>query len=343
MPRIALLTGGASPERDVAYASASQLAPALRALGHEVVVVDTVDGVLAPERERERLDPAVARTPPTLEEVARLAALENLPALVSGPAFGGVELVFLALHGGVYEGGHLQALLDLAGLRYTGSGALGGAMAMDKEVSKRLLREAGLPTSRWIVAESGASAGEVERAAAELGWPLVVKPANAGSSVGVSVAHDSGELPAALAAARAIDPIVLVEEFLPGREFTVGVLGGRLGDRALGVGEILPQHEIFDYECKYTPGMTRELFPAEIPSQLADQMRALALATHRAHRLRDVSRVDFKQAVDGTPCVLEANTLPGMTKTSLLPQSAAVLGIDFGALCAEICRLALSR
>ncbi|MGH7336747.1 MAG: D-alanine--D-alanine ligase family protein, partial [Myxococcota bacterium] len=284
-----------------------------------------------------RLDPSVARTHPTVAELERLAALENLPALAAGDALRGFELVVLVLHGGVYEGGHLQALLDLAGRRYTGSGALGSALAMDKEVSKRLLREAGIPTSRWATAR-----GDVE-SFPDLGWPLVVKPANAGSSVGVSVAHDAGELPGAIETARAIDPIVLVEEFLPGREFTVGVLGGGRGERALGVGEILPQHEIFDYECKYTPGMTREVFPAEIPAALADQLRALALDTHRAHRLRDFSRVDFKLATDGTPCVLEVNTLPGMTKTSLLPQSAAVHGVDFGALCAEFVRLALAR
>ena len=343
MAKIALLTGGASPERDVAYASASQLASALRALGHELAVVDTVDGPLSGESERQRLDPSVARKPPTVEEIAKLAARENLPALVADPALRDAELVVLALHGGIYEGGPLQALLDLAKLRYTGSGALGSAMAMDKEVSKRLLREAGLPTSRWIVAALDEAAASVERAISPFGWPVVVKPANAGSSVGVSVAHDASELPPALDAARAVDPIVLVEEFLPGREFTVGVLGDGRGARALGVGEIIPRHEIFDYECKYTPGMTREVFPAEIPAELADRLRALGLAAHRAHRLRDVSRVDFKLAADGTPCVLEANTLPGMTRTSLLPQSAAVYGMDFQALVAEICRLALAR
>ncbi len=333
MARIALLTGGATPERDVAYASASQVAPTLRALGHQVVVVDTVDGVLDATEERQRLDPSVARKPPSAEQLRALAARENLPALVAGETLRGFDLLFLALHGGVHEGGHLQALLDLAGLRYTGSGALGSALAMDKEVSKRLLREAAISTSDWRVF----SGAEVDLAL--LGWPLVVKPANAGSSVGVSVAHDPEELPAAIAAARAIDSIVLVEEYLPGREFTVGVLG----EVALAAGEIVPEHEIFDYECKYTPGMTREIFPAEIAAALADRLQALALATHRAHRLRDFSRVDFKLAADGTPCVLEVNTLPGMTQTSLLPQSAAVLGIDFAALCAEICRLALSR
>ncbi|HLF57986.1 MAG TPA: D-alanine--D-alanine ligase, partial [Thermoanaerobaculia bacterium] len=116
-----------------------------------------------------------------------------------------------------------------------------------------------------------------------------------------------------------------------------------VGERALAVGEIVPRHEIFDYECKYTPGMTREIFPAEIPPALAERMRALGLATHCAFKLRDFSRIDFRLDADGTPCVLEANTLPGMTRTSLLPQSAATLGIDFGALCAEICRLALAR
>ncbi len=339
MPRIALLTGGASPERDVAYASASQLAPALRALGHEVVVVDTVEGLLSAADERTRFDPGVARTPPTVAEIRDLAAKEDLPRLISGNAFAGAELVVLALHGGVYEGGHLQALLDLAGLRYTGSGALGSAMAMDKEVSKRLLREAGLPTSRWIVIGAGDPLDAIERALASFGWPVVIKPASAGSSVGVSIAHDARELPAALADARAIDAIVLGEEFLPGRELTVGVLG----ERALGVGEIVPAKEFFDYECKYTPSMVREVFPAELSSALADQLRALALRTHRVHRLRDVSRVDFKLAADGTPCVLEVNTLPGMTPTSLLPQSAAVFDIDFATLVAEICRLALSR
>jgi len=331
--RIALLTGGSTPERDVAFAGASRVAPALRERGHSVVAVDTIEGPLDAAREAALLDPRVEREPPSLAELAELASRENLPALVAGPALRGFDLVFLVLHGGAVEGGKLQALLELAGLRFTGSGSIGSAVAMDKEVAKRLLREAGLPTADWR--RWPLTTPQVE----ELGWPLIVKPANAGSSVGLSVVHDADELPAAVAAAEAVDREVLVERFLPGREFTVGVLG----DRALAVGEIVPQHEIFDYECKYTPGMTDEIFPASIDDALAAEMQALALATHRALKLRDFSRVDFKLDAAGRPAVLEANTLPGMTGGSLLPQSAAAVGLEYGALCDEICRLALDR
>lgn len=333
MARIALLTGGSTPERDVALAGASQVAPALRSLGHEVVVVDTVEGPLDAGREAELLRPAVDREPPSPAELAALARREDLPALAAGPALRGHDLVFLVLHGGAVEGGLLQALLELAGLRFTGSDALGSGLAMDKEVSKRLLRDAGIPSADWV--RLPATAAAIDR----LGWPLVVKPSKAGSSVGISVAHDAGELPAAIAAARAVDDEVLLEAFLDGREFTVGVVG----ERALAVGEIVPRHEIFDYECKYTPGMTDEIFPAAIPAELAERMRELGLATHRVLKLRDFSRVDFRLDRDGEPHVLEANTLPGMTRTSLLPQSAAVEGISFAALCGEICRLALER
>jgi D-alanine-D-alanine ligase len=333
LARIALLTGGATPERDVALAGSSQVAPTLRGLGHRVVVVDTVEGPLSEAREHEVLDPKVDREPPSPAALAALAARENLPRLVGSGALDDFDLRFLVIHGGVVEGGQLQAVLELAGLRFTGSGSLGSALAMHKAVTKRLLRSAGLPTAEWRVLP------EEEGSLDELGWPLVVKPASAGSSVGISVAHDAAELPAAVAAARAVDAEVLVESFLPGREFSVGVLG----DAALAVGEIVPSHEIFDYECKYTPGMTREIYPAEIPEQLSEWMRDLALATHRALHLRDFSRVDFRLAADGSPSVLEANTLPGMTRTSLLPQSAAAVGIDFNALCGEICRLALAR
>jgi D-alanine-D-alanine ligase len=331
--RIALLTGGSTPERDVALAGASQVAPALRGLGHDVTVVDTVEGPLAAQREGELLEPAVDREPPSPAELTALAARENLPALVAGEALSGFDLLFLVLHGGAVEGGLLQALLELAGRRFTGSSALASGLAMHKLVAKRLLREAGIATADWVRLPATAAGLDA------LGWPLVVKPSNAGSSVGISLAHGPDELGPAIEAARAVDRDVLVERFLPGRELTVGVLG----ERALAVGEIVPRHEIFDYECKYTPGMTREIFPAEIPPALAAHVRELALATHRTLELRDFSRIDFRLDAAGAPHVLEANTLPGMTRTSLLPQSAAVEGIGFADLCGEICRLALAR
>lgn len=334
MSRIALLTGGSTPERDIAITGATQVAPALRALGHQVTVVDTVAGPLDPAAEAALFAAAgIRREPPTAEHLAGLRRRENLPRLVGEPALAVADLVFLLLHGDQGEGGSVQALLDLAGLRYTGSDALGSGLAMDKEVAKRLLDQAGLPQASWV--SWPAAAPEIEA----LGLPLIVKPSKAGSSVGVTIVREMEKLAAAVELALAVDREVLVEGFLPGREFSVGVLG----DRALGVGEIVPVHEFFDYECKYTPGMSQEIFPAPIPDALAGEMRALALATHRALKLRDVSRVDFKLDAQGRPAILEANTLPGMTTGSLLPQSAAVTGLDFKALCAEICRLAWAR
>ncbi|MGE0639382.1 MAG: D-alanine--D-alanine ligase [Thermoanaerobaculia bacterium] len=333
MARIALLTGGSTSEREVALAGAAQVVGALRGLGHDVVVVDTVRGPVRGDAERALLEAPVRREPPTPEELARLAAREDLPALVGSAEMRGADLVFLVLHGLQGEGGSVQALLELGRLRYTGSSVLGSSIAMDKEISKRLLREAGLPTSRWCMWP--ATPEEI----AALGLPLIVKPANGGSTVGLSVVHSPEEVAPAVELALREDRSVMLETFLPGREFTVGVLG----ERALAVGEIVPQHEIFDYECKYTPGMTEEIFPAAIPDALAGRMQELALATHRLLKLRDFSRVDFRLDAGGEPHVLEANTLPGMTATSLLPQSAAATGLTFGGLCAEICRLSLAR
>ncbi len=333
MHRIALLTGGSTPERDVALAGAAQVVKALRTLGHEVTVVDTVSGPLTLAAEEALLAQDVRREPPTPERLAELAAQENLPALVSSGEMRAADLVFLVLHGLQGEGGTVQALLELGRLRYTGSGPLGSGMAMDKEVTKRQLQAAGIPTADWGMWPM------LPGAIADLGLPLIVKPSNGGSTVGLTLVKAPEEVDDAVGLALETDRDVMLERFLPGREFTVGILG----QQALSVGEIIPQHEIFDYECKYTPGLTREVFPAEIPDELAREMRDLALATHRVLKLRDFSRVDFRLDSAGAPYVLEANTLPGMTGTSLLPQSAAAVGIPFLDLCAEICRLALAR
>jgi D-alanine-D-alanine ligase len=243
------------------------------------------------------------------------------------------DLVFLVVHGRAGEGGTLQALLEAAGIAYTGSGPLGSALAMDKDVAKALFRWAGVTTADWVMWP--AAADEI----GALGFPLIVKPSKVGSTVGLTLARSRQDIEGAVATAFRFDDEVMLERFIPGRELTCGVLG----DRSLAVGEIIPSHDIFDYECKYTPGMSREVFPADLPPSLVARVQDAALAAHQVLKLRDFSRVDFRLSPDGTPFCLEANTLPGLTGTSLLPQSAAAVGIDFPELCDTICRLTLRR
>lgn len=331
--RITVLTGGSTPEREVALAGAAQVVRAFRDRGCVVTVVDTTRGALTEADEAECLVATVAREPPDLTALAALQDRELGPALVEIPAIRAAEVVFVVLHGRQGEGGELQALLELARVPYTGSGPLGSALAMDKDVTKRLLRMAGIATADWAMWP--ATKGEIDA----VGYPLVVKPSKVGSTVGLTVVESAEHLEAAVEDAQAFDDEVLLERFIEGRELTVGILG----DRALAVGEIRPQHGIFDYECKYTPGMSEEIFPAELPGRVENAVRTLALGTHRALKLRDFSRVDFKLRPDGTPLCLEANTLPGLTRTSLLPQSAAAADIGFGELCETIVQLALER
>lgn len=333
MTRVAVLTGGSTPERDVAFAGAAQVVAALRGLAHHVTVVDTTAGALSAAEEARLLVPSVGREPPDGATLARLAAQELGPALVALPAVRGADLVFPVLHGRQGEGGALQALLDLAGIPYAGSPPLGSALAMDKDVAKRLFRAAGVPTVDWCLWPADLDT------VARLGLPFVVKPVNVGSSVGLTIVRDRDALPAAVALAQAFDDEVMLERFVPGREFTVGILG----DRPLAVGEIIPQHEIFDYECKYQPGMAEEIFPAAIPAAIAADAQRLALAAHHALKLRGYSRVDFRLDAGGTLWCLEVNTLPGMTAASLFPKGAAAAGIPFPELCDRLCRLALEE
>jgi D-alanine-D-alanine ligase len=331
--KIAVLLGGNSEERDVSIASGAQVFRALREAGHEVVAVDTARGTLDSDQEDRLLHSGVAPAPPSEDELRALGTGSAL-ALLQNSALHDADVVFLALHGGSGEDGTLQAILESAGVVYTGSGQIGSAMAMDKDIAKRLFQLAGVPTAPWLMAPA-----DPDEVARELGYPVVVKPSKQGSTVGLSVVKDPAGLTAAIAEAARFDDEVMLEAFVPGRELTVGVLGGE----ALSVGEIIPKGEIFDYESKYQAGGAREIFPAELPEEVAERVRELGLLAHRALKLRDYSRVDFRLDPDGGLWCLEANTLPGMTKASLLPQSAAASGITFRELCERICRLALSR
>jgi len=332
--RITVLTGGTSAERDVALASAVQVIAALRSIGHQVAVVDTARGFIPETDEGQLLTASVGQAPPS---VARLEALEHgllLSGLANLAAVREAEVLFLALHGGHGEDGTLQTILDMIGVPYTGSGPIGSAMAMDKDIAKRLFQEAGIPTAKWLMAP--ATVPEVET---RLGWPVVVKPSKQGSTVGLTVVRSPGDLAGAIDEAYRHDDEVMIEAFVPGRELTVGILDGV----ALSVGEIIPRHEIFDYECKYTPGMSEEIFPADLPAEVAAECGRLGLLAHRALKLGGYSRVDFRLTPSGEACCLEVNTLPGMTATSLLPQSARAVGIGFPELCDRICRSAIGN
>jgi D-alanine-D-alanine ligase len=331
--RVAVLMGGTSDERDVSLSSGAQVAQALREAGHEVVAVDSVRGVLPADEELRLRGEGVGEDPPASAELATLDAGDTI-SLTRDPTLGKIDVFFLALHGGSGEDGTIQALLDVAGVTYTGSDRLGCSLAMDKEVTKRLLRDEGVPTPDWLIGPQTAEAVE-----SELSLPVIVKAAGGGSSLRLILAHDRFELGAAIAESESWDDVVLFERYHAGREFTVGVVG----QETFPVGEIIPEHEIFDYACKYQPGLAREVFPADISTELSNSLRALAVRVHRTLRLRDYSRVDFIVDQHGDAWCLEANALPGMTANSLLPKGAAAAGIDFPSLCDRLVRLASSR
>ena len=331
--RIAVLMGGTSDERTVSLSSGAQVARALRDAGHDVVAVDTARGVIAPEEERALIESGVRVAPPSATELSVLDPGQTV-ALTRAPEVGDVDVFFVALHGGSGEDGTVQALLDVAGVAYTGSDRLGCSLAMDKEVSKRLFRDAGIPTPLWMTGSP--TPEEVE---SKLGLPVIVKVASGGSSLRLVLAHDRAELAAAIEESRGWGDVVLFEQYHRGREFTVGVVDGK----ALPVGEIIPAHELFDYECKYQPGLAEEVFPADIDDGLAQRIQRLAVQAHATLRLRDYSRIDFVVDAKGVPWCLEANACPGMTANSLLPKAARAAGIAFPQLCDRIAGLARTR
>lgn len=326
--KIAVLFGGTSEERDVSIASAAQIIPALRQLGHEVFAVDTATGRLAPRDERKLLAAAVAPEPPSDTAIANVRGR----AIALSPAafdIRDVDVVFLALHGGAGEDGRIQAMLDLAGIAYTGSNHIASAAAMDKDLSKRLFRSVDVPTPNWLMVPATLDA--LERS---LGWPVVVKPNKQGSTVGLSVVREAARLQAAIERASAYDSEVMLESFVPGREFTVGILDGV----ALPVGEIFAPGEVFDYQSKYQSGGAREVFPAELGAAESAQLQEFARRAHSVLKLGIYSRIDFRRDLQGRFWCLEANSLPGMTATSLLPQAAKAAGINFPDLLERICR-----
>lgn len=330
--RIAVLFGGTSEERDVSIASAAQIIPALRLLGHHVLTFDSSRGRLSAQEEQQLLGTGVGTLPPS---ESTMATLRTQAVAISPGTFDvrEIDVVFIALHGGAGEDGRFQAMLDLAGVAYTGSNHIASAIAMDKDLTKRVLRSAGLPTPNWVMAPT-----TPEIVADVVGWPAVVKPNKQGSTVGLSVALDGDALSRSIATALKYDDEVMIEKFVRGREFTVGVLDGE----ALPVGEIIVPGEIFDYEAKYQVGGAREVFPASLASSTAAAMQQCALEAHRLLKLGSYSRIDFRLDEFGAFWCLEANSLPGLTATSLLPQAANAAGVQFAELLERICKGAIN-
>ena len=243
------------------------------------------------------------------------------------------DIVFLAMHGEEGENGKLQALLDLYGIRYTGSGYLGSALAMNKSLTKSLLTQAGIPVPNGITIHKG------QTPYADPGFPCVVKPCSGGSSVGTTIVHGPEEYAAALETAFRYEDSVIAEGFVSGRELTVGVLDGR----AMPVIEIIPKDGFYDYRNKYQPGLTVELCPAPISAEETERVQRLAERVYAALHLEAYGRVDFIMAPDGVCYCLEANTLPGMTPTSLIPQMGAAMGMDYAALCQKLIDVSLEK
>lgn len=343
--KIVVLAGGLSPERDVSLSSGSLIANALREKGHRVLLLDVYEGISANESNFENLfednsgcpySYAVPELEPDLNELK--ARNNNGDALIGRNVLNICQLadvVFIGLHGAMGENGQIQAVFDVMGIKYTGTGYIGSLLAMDKDLTKKLLRQAAIPTAEWLIYNDLIS---VQHVIEHIGLPCVVKPCSAGSSVGVSIAKDVEELKTAITTAKRIEASILIEKMIAGREFSVGILNGR----ALPVIEIIPKEGFYNYKNKYQSGLTNEVCPANLPEQDAVRIQSAALKIHDILRLGTYSRIDFIQDVSGEIICLEANTLPGMTPTSLIPQEALAEGISYEELCNQIVNSAIS-
>lgn len=339
--KIAVLYGGLSNERDVSISSGTGIAKALRNIGHEVALIDLFLGYTEPFGDINEVFTADADVDQT--SVAVYAPnLDAIRAMRPGQGMVGpnvleicraADIAFLALHGEEGENGKLQAYFDINGVRYTGSGYLGSAIAMNKSVAKSILKDAGIPLAESVT---------IRRSDTDMtppGFPCVVKPCSGGSSVGTTIVRSAVDYAAALALAFRYEDSVLVERYISGRELTVGVLDGK----AMPVTEIIPKNGFYDYTNKYQPGMTDEPCPASLTEEQTADIQALAERVYKALHLEAYCRVDFIMGEDGVFYCLEANTLPGMTPTSLIPIMGRAMGLDYSELCRKLIDVSLKK
>ncbi len=340
--KITVLAGGYSPERDVSLSSGSLIANSLMRSGHRVLLVDAFLGLEIPEDSspdalfRSVGDGEYSYTIPELApDMEKLKANAYHGSLVGKNVLRlcrEADIVFMALHGAMGENGQMQAILEAENIRFTGSTHVGCVLAMDKDITKKLLSAAGIPTAKGITLDLKRDCMPKEAT-----LPCVVKPCSCGSSVGISIVSTAEELEQALNEAKKYEDRILVEEQIPGREFSVGVLDGT----ALPPIEILPKSGFYDYKNKYQAGATEEICPARLTEAETAEIKSLAVKVSEILRLGSYCRVDFILHKENHRFYcLEANTLPGMTPNSLLPQEAKAAGIDYDTLCETIVRLA---
>lgn len=340
--KIVVLAGGISTEREISIVSGTQVCKALREKGHLAILLDVYFG-------NKDLEPETAFTENyDVDEAAAYARSFDdkvKESIAAGKTFFGEQVlelcqaadaVFLALHGENGENGKVQAAFDLLGITYTGSGYLGSALAMDKGLAKELFWQCGVPTPKGFILRKGEE-GELSRHGISL--PCVVKPCCGGSSVGVVIPKTEEEYEEALKEAFSYEDVIVVEEYIKGREFSVGVVDGE----AYPIIEIAPIQGFYDYKNKYQAGSTIETCPAKLTPKQTARMQAYAVQAFRALHMDNYGRVDFLMDEEENMYCLEANTLPGMTPTSLLPQEAQVLGLDFPALCERLIEVSLKK
>jgi D-alanine-D-alanine ligase len=355
--RVAVIFGGRNSEHAVSLLGAGSVLNALDREKYDVVPIGIApDGrwVLAVENQSYAIEGGVL--PEVDDSGATLSLPSGSPSLVAlrpgeiPRSLGEVDVVFPLLHGPFGEDGTIQGLLEMAGVRYVGSGVLASAVGMDKEYMKLLLRAAGLPVGQFVVVRDRDWADDrakVLKEIEQLGWPVFVKPARAGSSQGISKACDAETLEAAIEVAREHDPKVLVEAAVVGREVECAVLEslGGAAPEASVPGEVLVrgEHEFYDFEAKYYPDQTTLDVPADIPAEAAQELRALAVRAFEALSCEGLARVDFFYTPAGELIVNEINTMPGFTATSVAPQLWAATGLPYAELVDRLIRLALDR
>ena len=339
---IIVLAGGNSTEREVSIASGQGVCKALRERNHKAVLLDPYFGASQKEENLFPTEYDVDKAADAMREMS--SKLEETMKTRKG-FFGPnvleickeADIVFLALHGANGEDGKVQSVLDLMGIKYTGSGPLSSGMAMDKGITKMVFEAKGVPTPKGITLEKGKCSSQF--ADYGMGFPVIVKPCCGGSSVGVCIANNQTEYQAALLEAFSYENEVVVEQFITGREFSVAVVDGK----AYPVIEIAPLQGFYDYKNKYQAGSCVETCPADLSSALTKEMQKYAEMGYKALNLQAYARLDFLMDDEGNMYCLEANTLPGMTPTSLMPQEAKAIGMDYPQLCEKLIEVSLKK